>query len=164
MDENLFQVNLPVVAVGPSSAELADTVRRVRQHLNLLNFQAMVLALKETWPEAITAVRLYYIRPNDSSSSGLNVRVSYAPETPHAVWAAAEEAVHQCVEPFFKDSDTDFQHLVAMAFSNREVRWEDLNGLLDAALVGDPRLSQVRATRLALQLEPVPTGAKGPRL
>lgn len=164
MDESLFQVNLPVVAVGLSSAELADTVRRVRQHLNLLNFQAMVLALQETWPESITAVRLYYIRPSDSSSSGLNVRVSYAAETPHGVWAAAEEAVHQCVEPFFKDSDTDFQHLVSMAFSNREVRWEDLDGLLDVALAGDPRLSQVRAARLALQLDPAPTGAKGPRL
>ncbi len=164
VDENLFRADLPVVAVGLSPRDLSDAVRRVRQHLNLLNFQAMVLALKEAWPDAITGVRLYYIRPTDSASSGLNVRVHHHPDTPYGVWAAGEEAIHQCLEPFFKDSDTDFQHLVSMAFSNRDIRLEDLDGLLDTALAGDPRLSQIRAARLALQLAPGLSGTKGPRL
>lgn len=165
VEENLFQANLPLLAEDCSSQEVFKTVREIQAHLSLMMFQALVSTLKEQWPEAILGVRLSYLRPSDSTSSGLNLKVDYDHEqASFSAWSAAEEALHQAAEPFFKDSDTYFQHLVSMAFSNKTVRREDLDGLLDAALVGDPRLNQVKAVRLSLQLEPAAHGPKPPRL
>lgn len=158
--DNLLQAHLPVVALDLSARQLTDAVRTVQKHLSLLLFQALVLALKEEWPADIEGVRISHLPVIGSTSSGLNLKVTFPEHTPFAVWSAAEKALHQRMEPFFKDSDTYFQHLVSMAFSNRVVGQEDLDGLLDAALVGDPRLSHVRAARLGLQLDASATGSR----